>query len=363
MGPLAGYRIVELGGLGPAPMCGLLLADLGAEVIVVERPGEAEVGADPALAIERRGKRSIELDLKEGRSVDIILKLVETADGLIEGFRPGTAERLGMGPEECLARNPKLVYGRVTGWGQDGPLAETAGHDINYIALSGALHAIGPADGGPLPPLNLVGDYGGGALYLACGLLAGLLEAQKSGRGQVIDAAMLDGVLFQMSLYFTLAAMGRWQETRGRNHLDGGAPYYRTYETKDAKFVSVGALENRFYEELVQKLELDIGGLPDRHDPANWPVLSERFSSVFRSKTQADWCALLEGTETCFAPVLPLSEVSSHPHIKERAAIVEYAGRAQPSPGPRFGRSQLTAPDPPEAKGASTEQILKELGF
>ena len=363
MGPLAEYRIIELGGLGPAPMCGMLLADLGAEVILVERSGEAEIGAKPTDTIERRGKRSIELDLKDARSIEILLKLAETSDGLIEGFRPGVTERLGLGPNDCLACNPKLVYGRVTGWGQDGPLAQTAGHDINYIALSGALHAIGPKDGPPLPPLNLVGDYGGGALYLACGMLAGLLEAQKSGQGQVIDAAMLDGVLYQMSLYFTLGAAGRWQEERGSNHLDGGAPFYRTYETQDGKYLSIGALEQKFYDELLQKLEIKSDDLPDRLDPANWPTLTATFEEVFKSKSLADWRNLLEGTNTCFAPVLPLSDAASHPHIKARAAITDTAGYAQPSPGPRFSRSNLAAPTRPEEKGASTAEILAELGI
>jgi len=361
MGPLSGYRIIELGGLGPAPMCGLLLADLGAEVILVERPGKAEIGAKPTEAIERRGKRSIELDLKDLRSVDIILRLAETSDGLIEGFRPGVTERLGLGPDDCLKRNAKLVYGRVTGWGQDGPLSQVAGHDINYIALSGALHAIGPADGPPLPPLNLVGDYGGGAMYLACGMLAGLLEAQKSGAGQIIDAAMLDGVLFQMSLYFTLGAAGRWRERRASNHLDGGAPFYRTYETQDGKYVAIGALEQKFYDELIQRLDLNNDELPNRLDPENWPTLSDLFEGIFRSKTQNEWCEVLEGTNTCFSPVLPLSEAANHPHIRARDGIIEDGDRTEPAPGPRFSRSQLAPPAPPEEKGASTEAILKEL--
>ena len=363
MGPLTNYRIIELGGLGPAPMCGLLLADLGAEVIVIERPVKAEMGVEPTKTVERRGKRSVELDLKEPRAIEIILKLVESADGLIEGFRPGAAERLGLGPEDCFVHNPRLVYGRITGWGQDGPLAQAAGHDINYIALSGALHAIGPADGPPIPPLNLVGDYGGGAMYLACGLLAGLLEAQKSGRGQVIDAAMLDGALFLMSLYFTLNATGHWQDARGANHLDGGAPFYRTYETKDGRYVAIGTLEQRFYDELLARLELDGADLPDRMKPANWPALTEQFETLFKTKTQAEWRARLEGTDSCFAPVLALGDVAVHPHVKARAAVLDSAGMTQPSPGPRFSRSVLVAPRPPEEKGASTAQILNELGF
>ncbi|MAI11247.1 MAG: carnitine dehydratase [Rhodospirillaceae bacterium TMED167] len=363
MGPLSGYRIIELGGLGPAPMCGLLLADLGAEVILVERPGKAEIGVAPTRSIERRGKRSIELDLKAARSVDIILKLVETADGLIEGFRPGVAERLGLGPADCHVRNPKLVYGRVTGWGQDGPLAQTAGHDINYISLAGALDAIGPAGGSPLPPLNLVGDYGGGAMYLACGLLAGLLEAHQSGQGQVIDAAMMDGALFQMSLFFSLRAGGRWNDGRGNNHLDGAAPYYRTYETKDLRFVAVGALEQKFYNEFVDGLGLAMSELPERLDPANWGQLIKKFEIVLKSKTQQEWIEIFNGSDACVTPVLPLSEVKDHPHTKARRSVVENAKLTQPSPGPRFSRTQLKLPAAPENKGASTQTILRELGL
>ena len=363
MGPLSGYRIVELGGLGPAPMCGLLLADLGAEVILVERPGDAEIGVDPVKSIERRGKRSIELDLTDGRSIEIALKLIETADGLIEGFRPGVTERLGLGPDVCRAQNPRLVYGRVTGWGQDGPLARTAGHDINYISIVGALHAIGPAGGPPLPPLNLVGDYGGGAMYLTCGMLAGLLEAQESGRGQIVDAAMLDGALFQMSLYFSLHAAGRWRGERGGNDLDGGAPYYRTYETRDGRFVAVGALEQKFYEELVNGLGLDAAGLPDRMDPNNWPDLTARFEAAFKARSQREWGAIFDGTDACVTPVLPLTEVADHPHVMARECVVENAGLAQPRPGPRFSRSTLAEPSSPEEKGASTAAILEELGF
>jgi len=363
MGPLKGYRIVELGGLGPAPMCGLLLADLGAEVIVIERPGKSEIGIASTKTIERRGKRSVELDLKQPRSIEIMLKLIETADGLIEGFRPGAMERLGLGPDDCFARNRKLIYGRITGWGQDGPLAQAAGHDINYIALSGALYAIGLADRPPVPPLNLVGDYGGGAMYLACGLLAGLLEAQNSGQGQVIDAAMLDGSLFLMSLFFSLHATDHWHAARGANHLDGGAPFYRTYETKDGRFVAVGALEQRFYNELLARIGLAGPNLPDRHNPENWPNLTAQFTKIFKSKTQAEWCELLEGTDACFAPVLPVGDVADHSHVKARSAVCDIAGLLQPSPGPRFSRSKLETPAPPEKKGASTAIILDEFGF
>tara|TARA_A100001388_G_scaffold87181_1_gene63060 strand:- start:519 stop:1616 length:1098 start_codon:yes stop_codon:yes gene_type:complete len=363
MGPLSGYRIIELGGLGPAPMCGLLLADLGAEVILVERPGKAEIGVAPMDSIERRGKRSIELDLKAPSSVDIILKLVETADALIEGFRPGVTERLGLGPKECQSRNLKLVYGRVTGWGQEGPLAQEAGHDINYISLAGALGAIGSADGPPLPPLNLVGDYGGGAMYLACGLLAGLLEAHQSGKGQVIDAAMLDGALFQMSLFFSLMAGGQWREGRGNNHLDGAAPYYRAYETKDGKFVAVGALEQKFYEEFVDCLGIPISELPERLDPANWEKLTTSFETILKTKTQNDWMECFDGKNACVTPVLELSEVPDHPHIKARRSVVENHDLLQPSPGPRFSRSVLSSAARPENKGQSTTDILREIGI
>ena len=260
-----------------------------------------------------------------------------------------------------MAHNPKLVYGRMTGWGQDGPLSQTAGHDINYIALAGALHAIGPTDGPPLPPLNLVGDYGGGVIYLACGLLAGILEAQKLGQGQVIDAAMLDGILYQMSLYFTLAATDSWREKRGSNQLDGGAPYYRTYETKDEKFLVIGALEQKFYDDLITRLGCQGDEMPDRFDPANWPVLTDIFEKIFKSKSQSEWCDLFDGTDTCFAPVLTLSELKNHSHINKRESVLENAGRIQPSPGPRFSRSRLGAPRSPEKKVQALPKFWRNL--
>ena len=365
MGLLSGMTVLEIGGIGPGPFCAMLLADLGADVLRIEKPGKKDAGFEerPSASIVGRNKSVLTLDLKSPNAVEVIKIMVRRADAIIEGFRPGVMERLGLGPDNLMGENPALIYGRVTGWEQAGPWSQRAGHDINYISLAGALHAIGPSDGPPIPPLNLVGDYGGGAMYLACGLLAGLLEAQKSGQGQIIDAAMLDGALFQMSLFFSLSVMGRWLEERGSNHLDGGAPYYRTYETEDQKFVAVGALEQTFYEEFLEGLGISSVDLPNRMDPANWPEIAARFEAIIKTKPQSEWCRIFDQTNACVTPVLEINELAQHPHVISRAAVFENGGLTQPSPGPRFSRSKLATPVSPEEKGASTEEILKELGF
>ncbi len=364
MGPLHGIRIVELGGIGPAPMCAMLLADLGAEVLRVER-----TGAPPTLGIPdrylllNRGRTMIELDLKSDVGREAVLRLVEHADALIEGFRPGVAERLRLGPVECHARNPKLVYGRMTGWGQDGPLADVAGHDINYIALTGALHAIGPEAGPPAPPLSLVGDYGGGALYLAMGVLAGIVEAGRSGQGQVVDAAMVDGAASLMTVVYGMLAAGLWKDRRGLNMLDGGAPEYRCYETKDGKWVSVGSLEPQFYASLLKQLGIDPATLPDRYDRSHWPETGARFAEIFRTRTRDEWVAHVGKSDTCFAPVLTIAEAPQHPHNRERGTFVEVEGVVQPAPAPRFSRTPGKVRKGPFRKGEDPGDALRAFGF
>jgi alpha-methylacyl-CoA racemase len=346
-------------------MCAMLLADLGADVLRVDRVADADLGirVESRYALLNRGRRSIAIDLKRAPGRDLLLRLAERSDALIEGFRPGVAERLGIGPADCLARNPRLVYGRMTGWGQDGPLAHAAGHDTNYIALAGALHAMGDPKEPPRPPLNLVGDFGGGGLYLAVGLLAGLLEARTSGKGQVVDAAMIDGAAHLMTAFFGMFAAGEWSLERGTNLLDGSAPFIGTYETKDGRYVSVCALERRFYEELVRRLGLDPAALPDRFDRARWPELRERFAAIFRERTRDEWCGLLEGTDACFAPVLDLGEVSHHPHHRARGTFVELDGVVQPAPAPRFDRTPGRIPRPPSLRGEHSREVLRELGL
>lgn len=365
MGPLAGLRVIELAAIGPVPMCATLLADLGADVVRVDRLEPSGLG----LALERRfdvhgrSRRSAAFDLKVPAAREAVLRLVEHADVLLEGFRPGVAERLGLGPEPCQARNPRLVYGRMTGFGQDGPLAQAAGHDLNYIALSGALHAIGPAGGAPVPPLNLVGDYGGGALYLAFGVMAALHERQSSGRGQVVDAAMVDGAASLMGLFHGLAASRAWSPARGTNLLDGGAPFYATYETADGRWVAVGALEPKFFAELVRRIGLDESWVRAQHDRARWPALREALAATFRTRTREAWCALLEGSDACFAPVLSLEEAPAHAHAAARGTYVEVDGVVQPGPAPRFDRSVPAPPAPPPETGAHTRQVLEEAGL
>ena len=362
MGALSGLRVVEIAGLGPAPFCGMLLADMGADVVLVERAGG---GADPLAfgrhAIVNRGKRSIALDLKDPAAVDAVLRLVADADVLIEGMRPGVMERLGLGPDKALEKNPKLVYGRMTGWGQTGPLAERAGHDINYIALSGVLNAIGRKGGGPLPPLNLIGDFGGGGMLLGFGVTCALLETARSGKGQVIDAAMVEGASLLAGMFYGLLnGGGLVSETRGDNILDTGAPWYNVYETKDGKYVSIGAIEARFYEELLKKLGLK--DLP-QHDRAKWPEMKLQFEKAFKSKTRDEWSKLFEGSDACFAPVLGWSEAPRHPHNRARSAYISVKRVEQPAPAPRFSRTPAEVLRPPPERGEGGAQALKDWGF
>ncbi len=335
-GPLAGLKVVEFAGLGPGPFACMLLSDMGADVVTIDRPGR-KLG--DRTDITGRGRSVVLADLKSAEARAEVLRLLDHADVLVEGFRPGVMERLGLGPDEVAARNPRLVYGRMTGWGQHGPLAQSAGHDINYIALTGALHAIGPAGGAPVPPLNLVGDYGGGSLYLVVGILAALHEAKRSGCGQVVDAAITDGVNSLMSLFATSALRGSFVEQRGRNALDGGAPYYGTYETADAKHVCIGPIEPQFFEELCQRLDVDPGLREAQNDRARWPALRAELARIFRTHTRDEWTALLEGSDTCFAPVLALGEAREHPHQIARSAFVDVDGVTHPAPAPRFSRT------------------------
>jgi len=362
MGPLKGFRIIELAGIGPGPFAGMLFSDMGAEVIRIERGSNPHVNT---ADINGRGRRSIALNLKDPASVEIVLKLVETADAIFEGYRPGVAEKLGVGPEPCLARNPKIVYGRMTGWGQTGPLAHAAGHDINYISITGALHAIGRKDSGPVPPLNLVGDFGGGALYLATGMLAALLEAQKSGKGQVVDAAITDGTISLMTFMQSSKASGMWTNERYDNLLDGGAHYYDTYECADGKWVSIGSIEPQFYALLAQKLEIDLGGIgfEAQFDKSKWSQYKEKIAARIKLKTAKEWCELMEGTDVCFAPVLDLDEAPKHPHNVARQAFVERDGVVQSAPAPRFSRTPAAIQFSPVAAGSDTNTVLAELGF
>jgi alpha-methylacyl-CoA racemase len=365
MGPLAGITVVEIAGIGPGPFCAMMLADMGAGVIRVDR-AENVVGGDPAnppADLNNRGRRSIGVDLKNPDGVAVVLDLVEQADALIEGFRPGVAERLGIGPDECLARNPRLVYGRMTGWGQEGPLAGAAGHDINYIALAGALDPIGRRGEAPVPPLNLIGDYGGGGMLLAFGVVCGVLEAQRSGRGQVVDAAMVDGASVLMTMTHALRAMGIWDDERGTNMLDTGAHFYNVYETADGKYVSIGSIEPQFYAELLRLTGLDGEELPWQHDRAQWPALKERLAAIFKSKARDEWSELMEGTDVCFAPVLPIPEAIEHPHNVARRTFVEVGGIRQPGPAPRFSRTAPEISSPPPHAGQHTDEILGAAGF
>ncbi len=361
MGPLEGVRVVEIAGIGPGPFCAMLLADMGADVVRVDRPAAEDSPGLPQLL--GRGRRSLVVDLKHERGAEVVLRLAADADALIEGFRPGVAERLGIGPDVCLARNPRLVYGRMTGWGQDGPLRHAAGHDIDYIAVAGALHPIGQQGRAPVPPLNLLGDYGGGGLLLAFGIACGLLEARRSGQGQVIDAAIVDGAALLTTMVHELAPLGLWNERRGTNLLDGGAPFYGVYETADGEHMAVGALEPKFYAELLGRLGLDAGDLPAPADRARWPQLRERLAAVFRTRTRAEWCELLEGSDACVAPVLRPSEAPAHRHNLERGTFVPVGGSPQPAPAPRFSRTPPTPPSPPPAPGQHTDEVLAAWGF
>mgnify|MGYP001443664172 CR=1 FL=1 len=364
-GPLAGIKIIELAGIGPGPFCAMMLADMGADVIRVDRYQNA-MGGDPAAPpadVLNRGRRSIAVDLKNPDGVETVLALIESADALIEGFRPGVMERLGLGPDVALARNPKLVYGRMTGWGQEGPYAPTAGHDINYIALAGALDPIGRRGEGPVPPLNLVGDFGGGGMLLAYGLVCGILSARTTGEGQVVDAAMVDGAAVLMTMFHAFRAMGMWNDERGTNMLDSGAHFYDVYETADGKYVSIGSIEPQFYAELLRLTGLEGEELPWQHDRNEWPALKERFAAIFKAKTRDEWCELMEGTDVCFAPVLSLTEAPEHPHNVQRETFIEVAGVVQPAPAPRFSATPTATPNPPAHAGQHTYEVLEEWGF
>jgi len=360
MGPLSGFRIIELAGIGPGPFCGMMLADMGAEVIRVDRAGAPN---RRNIDVLNRGRKSIAVDLKSAAGKELVLKLCESADGLFEGFRPGVTERLGIGPEECMGRNEKLVYGRMTGWGQDGPMANAAGHDINYIALSGALSGIGNKGGKPVPPLNLVGDFGGGGMLLAFGMVCGMLESQKSGKGQVIDSAMVDGAATLMSMFFTMRAAGMWKDERASNMLDGGAHFYDTYETSDGGYISIGSIEPQFYALLVEKAGLDADDFSAQMDQSRWPEFKEKLTAVFKSKTRTEWCDIMEGSDVCFAPVLGLGEVADHPHNKARGTFVEMDGVVQPAPSPRFNRTEPTLTHSSRIPGQDSREVLLSAGL
>jgi crotonobetainyl-CoA:carnitine CoA-transferase CaiB-like acyl-CoA transferase len=347
-------KIVELAGIGPGPMCAMLLADLGATVLRIDRKEPVDLGTPRPLRYNLllRNRQSIALDLKQPAAVALVLDLVARADGLIEGFRPGVTERLGLGPDACFARNPRLVYGRMTGWGQDGPLAPVAGHDLNYIALTGALDAIGREGAPPTPPLNLLGDYAGGSLYLAIGMLAAVIEARQNGKGQVVDAAIVDGTASLMTSVYGLFAAGLMSLERGTNTLDSGAYYYDVYECADGQWVSVAAIEGRFHAELLKRLEIEPEAIGEQRDRANWPRARALLAEKFKTKPRAEWCKLLEGTDACFAPVLSMAQAPEHPHLRSRGTFVEVDGVVQPAPAPRFSRSVLPTPTPPTAPDA-----------
>jgi alpha-methylacyl-CoA racemase len=366
MGPLAGFRIVEMAGIGPAPFAATLLADMGAEVIRVDRREATDLGLpgrEPKFDVLHRGRRSLAVDVKSEAGREVVKRLAGKADGLIEGFRPGVMERLGLGPDVLLKVNSRLVFGRMTGFGQDGPLAQAAGHDIDYIALAGALHAIGPKGQGPVPPLNLVGDFGGGGMFLAFGMVCGLLEAQKSGKGQVVDAAMVDGAAYLMAGIYGLFSQGSWLDERGANFIDGGAPYYGVYETKDGKWLAVGAIERRFYEELIERLGLAGKDLPKQHDRKRWPELKERIAAAIATRTRDEWEKIFEGSDACVAPVLAMGEVDKHPQNVARSTFVKRDGVLQPAPAPRFSRTKVEIGAPPRQRGADSETVLADWGF
>jgi len=366
MGPLAGFRIIEMAGIGPAPFAATLLADMGAEVIRLDRRESADLGLpgrEPKFDVLHRGRRSLAVDLKSAAGRDIVKRLAAKADALIEGFRPGVMERLGLGPEELHRVNPRLVVGRMTGFGQDGPMANNAGHDINYIALAGVLHMIGRKGQAPVPPLNLVGDFGGGGMFLAFGVVCALLEAQRSGKGQVVDAAMVDGAAFLAAGIYGLYSQGSWADERGVNFIDSGAPWYDVYETKDGKWLSVGAIERRFYAELLEKLGLAGEQLPDQHDRKGWPELRRRIGAAVASRTRAEWERIFAESDACVAPVLALGEVEAHPHNRARGTFVRRDGVLQPAPAPRFSRTRCEMGAPSRGRGADSEAVLGDWGF
>lgn len=361
MGPLAGYKIVEIAGIGPGPFCAMMLADLGAEVIRVDRKSSA--GAGTKFDILNRGRKSIAVDLKNPEGIETVLRLVEKADALIEGFRPGVMERLGLGPDVCADRNSKLVFGRMTGWGQNGPMAKAAGHDINYISLSGALASIGRAGEPPVPPLNLVGDFGGGGMMLALGIVSGILEAQKSGKGQVVDAAMTDGSAALMGIIFGMKQSGFWGTEKGGNMLDGGAHFYDSYECSDGKYISIGSIEPQFYALLLEKTGIDDPAFQNQMDKSCWPDLKAKVNTVFLTKSRDEWCEIMEGSDVCFAPILDMDEAPEHPHNKARNTFIEIDGVTQHAPTPRFSRTASDTPVGPPKAGEHTDEILAGWGF
>ncbi|OKI61285.1 CaiB/BaiF CoA transferase family protein [Micromonospora sp. CB01531] len=363
-GPLAGVRVIELAGIGPGPFAAMMLADLGADVVRVDRATPDGFGSMSGDLLTRN-RRSLAVDLKSAEGREVVLALVAGAEALLEGFRPGVTERLGLGPDDCLAVNPRLVYGRMTGWGQDGPLAHTAGHDIDYLALTGALHGIGRAGERPVPPMNLLGDFGGGGMMLALGVVAALYAVRAGAPGQVVDAAIVDGVSVLATQIHALRAAGRWQGRRGVNLLDGGAPFYDTYECADGRYLAVGALEPRFYDELVRRTGFPLAGdeAPDRSDPANWPALRTAWARLFRTRTRDEWTELLAGSDACVAPVLDWTEAPEHPHLAARGVFVDHDGITQPAPAPRFSATPTAVRRPPPRPGEHTDELLAEAGF
>jgi len=360
-GPLTGIKIIEFAGIGPGPFCGMLLSDLGADVVRIDRAGKNRPGTP--VDVMSRGKRSIALDLKNQDDIETALKLLEQADGMIEGFRPGVLERLGLGPDVVLKRSPKLVYGRMTGWGQHGALSHAAGHDLNYIAITGALHAMGDGDGRPRPPLNLVGDYGGGALYLAFGMMAAIINVKNGGEGQVIDCAMSDGAASLATMFYGMKAMGMWTDEREANLLDGGAHFYDTYECSDGKWVSIGSIEPQFYAILLEKAGITDPAFGAQMDRSKWPELKDKMIAVIKTKTRDEWCAIMEGTDICFAPVLSLSEAPSYQHNVDRGTFVEIQGVTQPAPAPRFSKTPGAIQSSPAGIGEHSDEILKDWGI
>ncbi|MDP6652970.1 MAG: CaiB/BaiF CoA-transferase family protein [Gammaproteobacteria bacterium] len=361
MGPLTGIRAIEMAGIGPGPFCAMMLSDMGAEVIRIDRLNQK--GSGHRANVLNRGRKSVALDLKNAQAVDACLRLIDQADVLLEGFRPGVMERLGLGPEVCLKRNPGLVFGRMTGWGQDGPLSQAAGHDINYISVAGALGAMGYADRPPAPPLNLIGDFGGGAMYLLAGVLAALVERISSGKGQVVDAAMTDGTASLLSPFYGLMSMGMWTTDRYSNRLDGGAYYYGSYECSDGRHISIGSLEPQFYALLLEKCEISDESFKEQLDQDAWPAKREKLEALFKTKTQRQWCDIMEGTDVCFAPVLSLAEAPDHPHNKARGTFVDVEGVTQPAPAPRFSRTQGEIQSTAALTGEHTEEVFKSWGF
>ena len=362
MGPLQGVKIIEVGGIGPGPFCGMMLSDMGADIVRIERKGNLAL-SEPKYDVLTRNRRSVFIDLRTSKGVETLLRMLEQVDALQEGFRPGVMEKLGLGPEVCLKRNPRLVYGRMTGWGQEGPMAHAAGHDINYIALSGALHTFGRKGEKPVPPLNLVGDFGGGGMFLAFGMVCALFETQKTGQGQVVDAAMVDGSAALMAMIYGLKASGLWADKRGVNLLDTGAHFYDTYETADGKYVALGSIEPQFYALLLKHARIEDPEFQTQLDATRWPGLKQKIAAIFKKKTRKEWCDIMEGSDVCFAPVLSMTEAPGHPHIKQRQTYTEIDGVLQPSPAPRFSRTTPEIKNPPPEPGQDTEAVLADFGF